>query len=382
MRTKEFIDWLRHGHIGQQVATLGASTIAARAANCETVDRYEGDLDQHAANGGIAELLMRLTYSTDDQKRGVPLRHRVPIDGDLRTGSATLKSAIKLYKQFCVEWPPGAPRPDFRPPDKGKQKSNASSAAWPTWSQPPDSEVLALARVVMPYVRFLHPDIVAAIVQDNERHRQAWSAAFTGLGINPEAYLWNRSPCAFPGIRRYVGGREVAIFRGHLKDEAARLEQALCLDDNDCPKHVWSFTLRGKQFQKQGPIGYSLAHLADHKSHGNRSELDFEVVDGLNRTKLFGLYSCPTNAVFIPNAMIKPTDFAGPMRNLLLRRAQALYGEHCEIVPAWLKVRPTQSDDWHLDAFAWADSVGDAKGVSAFLDYRNNLLQSHLNRLR
>lgn len=386
MRTSEFRDWLRHVHLGKQGSALGDATIAARTANCETVDRCEGDLDRHAATDGMVELLSRLTYSTADQERGIQPRHRVPIAGDLRTGSATLKSAVKLYQQFCSMWPAGAPRPAFpeapRPSVTRKLKSSAPSGTWPTWPQPTDSEVLSLARVVMPYVRFLSPEIVAAIADDNERHRQGWSDAFKGCGINPEAYLWNRSPCAFPGVRRYAGSREVAMYRGHLKDETTKIDQALRLDDNDCPKHVWSFTLRGKEFQKHGPTGYSLAHLADHKSHGNRFELDFELVDGANRTELFGLYSCPTNAAFIPTAMIKPTDFDGPMRNLLLRRAQALYGGHCRIVPEWLQVRSSHSDDWHLDEFSWAEPVGDAIGVAAFLDYRNNMLQKLLDRPR
>lgn len=384
MRTSEFRDWLRHGHIGKQGSALGETTIAARIANCETVDRCEGNLDQHAESDGMVDLLLRLTYSTEDQQRGIRPRHRVPIDGDLRTGSATLKSAVKLYKQFCITWPTGTPQPAFPEvphlPVNGKPKSKPPSGTWPAWPQPTESEVLALARVLMPYVRFLNPEIVAAIVEDNERHEQEWSDGFRGLGINPEAYLWKRSSCAFPGVRRYAGSREVAMYRGHLNEKGARVEQALRLDDNDCPKHVWSFTLRGKEFQKHGPIGYSLAHLADHKSHGNRFEHDFKVVDGANRTELFGLYSCPTNAAFIPTAMIKPTDFAGPMRNLLLRRAQALYGAHCRIVPEWLQVCPATSDQWQLDRFTWAEPVGDSKGVVGFLDFRNTMLRKLLAR--
>ena len=233
MRTTEFRDWLQHVHIGKQGSALGDTTIAARIANCETVDRCEGDLDQHVAKDGMFDLQSRLTYSADDQKRGIPLRHRVPINGDPRTGSATLKSAVKLYRQFCVAWPPGAPRPAFpevpRTPVTGKRSPRPQSLAWPTWPLPNDAEVLALARVVMPYVRFLSPDIVAAIVEDNERHRQEWSDAFRERGINPDAYLWKRSPCAFPGVRRYAGSREVAMYRGHLKDEDAKIEQALRL---------------------------------------------------------------------------------------------------------------------------------------------------------
>ena len=73
--------------------------------------------------------------------------------------------------------------------------------------------------------------------------------------------------------------------------------------------------------------------------------------------------------------MIKPTDFAGPMRNLLLRRAEALYGTHCRIAPEWLRLRPAPSSDWRLDEFTWAEPVGDAKGVARFLNFRNAMLR-------
>ena len=383
MRTNEFREWLRHGYRGKQGIALGEATIAARTANCETVNRYEGNLDQHAASDGMVKLLSRLTYSTDDQKQGKQPQHGVPIKGNIHNGSASLKSAVNLYRQFSLAWPLGTPQPAFleaqrTSPSIRKPKSSATSGTWPTWPQPTDAEVLALAQLVMPYVRFLNPEIVAAIVEDNERHRQEWSDAFKKRGINPEAYLWNRSPCAFPGVRRYAGSLEVAQYRGHLKDKAAKIEQALRLDDNDCPKHVWSFTFRAKEFQKHGPKDYSLAHLADHKSHGNRLEVDFECGDGAIRTELFGLYSCPTNTAYIPTAMIKPTDFNGPMRNLLLRRALALYGGHCKIVPEWLQIRSGHSDDWRLNEFAWAEPVGDVQGVAAFLEYRNNMLQKLL----
>ena len=45
-------------------------------------------------------LLDSLAYSTEDQRNQMPTNHKVPINGNLRTGSATLKQAVKLYMTF------------------------------------------------------------------------------------------------------------------------------------------------------------------------------------------------------------------------------------------------------------------------------------------
>ena len=375
MRRIEFETWLHHSYRCKNGSAMDEATITARIANCKRVELFEGDLDKHASEDGMAGLLSRLNYSMEDQRKGLQLRHSVPIDGDLRTGSATLKSAVNLYSQFYEACPPGPPSPTSQEttPTIGA-KAKTLSRDWPIWPQPTESEALSLAKIVMPYVHFLNPEIVAAIVKDNELHREEWSNKLKARGINPEAYLWEHSACAFPGVRRYAGSREIALYRGQAKKDDTKFEQALRLDDNDCPKQIWSFTFRRKPFPKHGPKGYALAHLADHKMHGNRFELDFDVVEGRSQSELFGLYSCPTNAVFIPTSMIKPTDFGVQLRNLLLRRSEYLYGEHCSVLPDWLKVRPAPSDAWALKEFAWADPVGDTTGVKGFLDYRGKML--------
>ena len=71
-----------------------------RISNCKNVERYEGDLDQHFDNDRCRNLLHRLTYSAADQEMKRTPSHNIPIDGDVRNGSATLKSAVKLYAEF------------------------------------------------------------------------------------------------------------------------------------------------------------------------------------------------------------------------------------------------------------------------------------------
>src|SRR6267378_5780110 len=155
-----------------------------------------------------------------------------------------------------------------------------------------------MARNLVPFVRFLNPDVVRTVVEDNEHYRSEWIDALQSRGVDPAAYLWEGSPCAFPGVRRYAGSREIAAHRGHTSRSENQELNALALDDNDYPKQLWSFVFRGTQFSKFGPGGYALAHLADLKDHGNRFALDFQVTVGADGPRsLFGLYTCPTNAV-------------------------------------------------------------------------------------
>ena len=300
--------------------------------------------------------------------------HCIPIEGIKYTGTASLKAAVELYFKFVDR--DDSPGCSLEPgPNVGKNvwpvEKPAPSSAWPKWDRASEDEVLALARVIARYVRFLAPEIIDAVVNDGEQQRERWADALRQRGIAADAYLWERSPCAFPGVRRYAGSQEIAVFRKKAKAEGNSIKDALCLDDNDYPKQIWSFTFTGKKFPKHGPVGYSLAHLADHKSHGNRFESDFEVVGDAGARKLFGLYTCLTNTAYVPSSMIKPTDFGPNMRNLLMRRAEHLYAAHCRLLPDWLKVRAASSVDWHLDAFEWAKPVGDATGIKAFLAYRN-----------
>ncbi|MCY4560653.1 MAG: hypothetical protein OXF79_30675 [Chloroflexi bacterium] len=124
----------------------------------------------------------------------------------------------------------------------------------PAWPQPEDGDLLELAWAMAPFVRFLDPAIVGAVVEDNRRVGRAWSASLEALGIDPGIYLWDGSPCAFPGVRRYAGSTEIAVFRKRAESGEAP-PQCLSLDDNDYPKHLWSFIFIGKPFRKRGPEG-------------------------------------------------------------------------------------------------------------------------------
>lgn len=375
MRHDEFRHYLLHAYKGG--GKLTERTIQSRIANCATLEEHEGDLDALFDRDELKDLLSRLAYSTDDQAFGRQPRHKVPIEGDLHNGSATLKSAANLYKAFRKHPSESAcPAPTPPGPDVSKpQKPAQPSTTWPLWRQPQREEALLLARVVARYARFLRPEIVRAIMEDNEVNRVQWSDALKARGIDPGAYLWPKSTCAFPGVRRYAGSSEIAIFR---KRASGAVTDALALDDNDYPKQVWSFMLTGKKFPKHGPQGYALAHLADHKVHKNRAGSDFDIIEGVDQTALHGLYTAPTNTAYLPVATIKPTDFGPLLRNLLKRRVEQLYGAFCAPLPPWLSIPAAPDSEWDLDRFEWTEPVGDPQWVPPFLKFRRDMMEKLL----
>ena len=116
--------------------------------------------------------------------------------------------------------------------------------------------------------------------------------------------------------------------------------QCLALDDNDYPKHLWAFAFTGKPFRKRGPNGYQLAHLYDHKEHGNRWREELDIPPGAKEPEPpYGLFTSAANAAYVPDAFLRPTDFspkaaesdpetgAATLRQHMLHRAAALRGK-------------------------------------------------------
>ena len=225
-----------------------------------------------------------------------------------------------------------------------------------------------------PY-RFLKPEIIATIAEDNEKQSKIWKNALIEKGINPELYLWNNSPCTFPGVRRHAGSKEIASHRGHTNLDDVGIRQALKLDDNDFPKQIWSFIFRGKKFAKFGPKEYALAHLVDHKEYNNRMMDEFSYENGKTFSDpLYGLYTCPSNTIYIPANIIKPTDFSGNLRQLLFRKMVELYKDSCNVLPPDIKIPQNINKEWEVSCFDWAEPVGDIKNIEIFLEYRKNII--------
>jgi len=287
--------------------------------------------------------------------------------------TSNLRQAVTLYRDFRAGAHDSAPpRPASTP--ARVRRAIRGTAAWPVWEQPSEPDLLQLARALSQLVRFLHPDIVAAIVGDNGRQRPEWEVALRGRGIDPHAYLWKGCATMFPGVRRHVGAAEVADFH---QGRRSTVTGALLLDDNHYPKQVWSFVLRGRPFQNFGPTGYQLAHLVDHKAYQNRGakELVGSAASVMGQAGLPGLFTSAANTAYVSSEFLRPTDFSPLLRNLLQRRAADLYGGFCQLLPSGLSIREPVSKDWATSEFAWADPVGTGDYLALFLEYRRSEME-------
>ena len=353
-----------------------AGTIRNRLSDCDRLARHEGDLDAHFDKDGMEDLLARLTYSTGDQRRDLPPKHCVPINGDIRTGTATLKSAAKLYRSFREYDGKPIDRQSKPTMVRRSRRARAPAMSWPEWRQPEEADLLKLAHVLTPLVKFLHPDIVAAVAEDNQCHLADWRPKLEEVGIDADIYLWTGSPCAFPGVRRYAGSQEIAWYRKRTASTDFTPPHCIRLDDNDCPKHLWSFVFTGGPFRKKGPREYQLAHLADHKEHNNRWREEFSTEFQADPPLLFGLYTSPANTAYVPRNFLQPTDVVHPLRALLLKQAYRLYGRVCRLAPPPLAEKALDAAAWNPNAFSWGDPVGDSTNLARFLEYR----QEEFNR--
>lgn len=91
-----FGDWMVSGggdsrSVASYVSTLGR------------IEAAYGDLDAAFIEDRFAVLLGDLSYTTADRRDAVPNPSRVPINGDLYNGLATLRSTLNKYRQFRDE---------------------------------------------------------------------------------------------------------------------------------------------------------------------------------------------------------------------------------------------------------------------------------------
>ena len=96
MKQDDFRKWLVVQ--GQKEASA-----SSRVSNVAHVEEHLGGLEELFAAQGRDGVLSQFEYSTEDERRGRQNPSPVPIKGDLRTGLATLKQALKLYHSFLSE---------------------------------------------------------------------------------------------------------------------------------------------------------------------------------------------------------------------------------------------------------------------------------------
>jgi hypothetical protein len=174
-------------------------------------------------------------------------------------------------------------------------------------------------------------------------------------------------------VRRHAGSEEIAIHRKRMESSAPHAD-ALILDDNTFPKQIWSFIFRGRKFANFGPLNYSLAHIFDHKIYKNRAVLEFDNNTTTMGT-LFGLYTSVGGTVYMPNGLMRPTDFSNSLRNLIQRQAQFLYGDFCNLLPPPQSIKTDFAAGWALENFRWRHPVGTIQHIDTFLTYRNEMME-------
>jgi hypothetical protein len=88
-----FSEWLTNNGYNER-------TISSRLSNIQRVEEFEGNLDYHFLDDEMKVILSRLTYGLKEESQSESPKHSIPINGNVRNGTATFKSAVNLYKRF------------------------------------------------------------------------------------------------------------------------------------------------------------------------------------------------------------------------------------------------------------------------------------------
>jgi len=284
---------------------------------------------------------------------------------------------------------------------------------WNDWQLPSDEQLKAFVHLVTPHIKWLEPAIVAGIADFNELHQIEWTDLLKEVGVPAAPYLWERSPCTFPGVRRHSKGDKPASFleaktlpaeSKRLKKEAKALnpkadwqptsfqhlpaifnqDDCLVTDDNDYPYQLWRYVVKGsKSGADPRKVGFHLAHLFPHNDYtlkqlrkaANQSHDHW--LEGwpetLAKYSFSGLYTSAANMCCIPAELMRPTDLNGPLRRLMLQKAHDLYGKECNMFPQGLRELLSQENttQWHHTEFEWDETHnGDVSRLAAFNQYR------------
>ena len=223
MQEGYFRNWLRY------VGNYTEGSIRSILSNCYRVERYEGDLDKHFEDDGMDALLGWLDYSTADERMGVQQRHNVPISGNIRNGTATLKSHTKLYWEFREYGSAGAERPPpgfsrIRPRRRSSQSAarhyasgqEEGNSARPHlgvhWNRVDEEQVSSVRNKIQPLVRELMWTLLVEF---------SWLLdAEDEQGLQDEEYCWQLGLkiSNLPLLRRTGLGTEVNGYSRYWRD--------------------------------------------------------------------------------------------------------------------------------------------------------------------
>lgn len=98
MKIEEFKKWMK------EFCDFNDTTINNRISNCKKIESSYGDLEDIFRKDKCLQIINDLSYTTKDERENLPPKHIIPINGNVRNGSATLKRAVNLYVEFETDF--------------------------------------------------------------------------------------------------------------------------------------------------------------------------------------------------------------------------------------------------------------------------------------
>ena len=261
-------------------------------------------------------------------------------------------------------------------------RTTSPASLWPTWPKPNPEEIRKTLELIAPYIRFLHPRVIDAVVKQNSELTQVIDA-MSESGIDVQSYYWDRCPTAFPGVRRSIGGSDKDLFKKVVPAERRKEKQALFIDDNNYAKQIWSILLTGREFRKKGPVGYELAHLFHHKKD-KRFDIQAEL-KGMTPAldPIRGFFTSACGIAFVPTSLARATDLSLEARKVIQKFVVQKYSSVCQVLPPGVSMQ-TAATDWNPEEFKFdrlEKDTTDPELLRAFLAFRKMELFRLINRV-
>lgn len=239
---------------------------------------------------------------------------------------------------------------------------------WPEWEQYSDKDSIDFFKQTARFFKFISPEIVAKVVENNKKHKNELIDLLESKGITSSIYMWDGSPCLFPGIRRFVGKGEEA--HSFVDDNNRSEKQAIYFDDNRFPRHFWSYLMRGKKYDNNGPLGYSLAHILPHKDYQlDNVALELKLPQKYKPFMLSGLFSSAANTCYSSTAVMKPTDHNLIVKQILQKKLISMYQDKCEILPPGIAFHDFESP-LDIKSIDWGSEILDEQYLNEFFKFR------------
>jgi len=248
-----------------------ANTSAATVARVRRLSLAYGGLQQLHDRDRLAQLLTELTYGMEDERRGRPNPSRVQINGDLRTGLASLKNAATLFRSYL----------------EGSQKVHSADAG-----------------------QQRAPRAKSAVAAEPVHASQILSSAYEVMGFNPVELIARSATWAHPKIvaRLMAGDRHATWYPGIRRKKPDEVRgsfvQGVQLDDNSYA----NLAIKLAVFGRRGAQGYNACHVWPKTCYDPR------------------YHTSIANLILLPAEIAKFTDDNDEVASVLQYRAFELFG--------------------------------------------------------